>query len=117
MNRRDFLKLGLTAGSFVAFGGGSELVTRVYGQTETKTKLLILGFDGMDPHLVEIWMNERIAYVVERDRTRSAFDLVDDPAILVDAHPLPSPQVLVFQLGIAIGRRVHARDASQIARG
>jgi len=57
INRRDFLKWSASAGSVLALGGAPESVTRVFGKTDTPKKLIILGFDGMDPHLVEIWMN------------------------------------------------------------
>jgi predicted AlkP superfamily phosphohydrolase/phosphomutase len=58
INRREFLKLGLTAGSLLALGSPSEMVTKVSGKQETQKKVLILGFDGMDPHLTEIWMSQ-----------------------------------------------------------
>ncbi len=51
-NRRDFLKLGLTTGSLVAFSG-SDIVTKVFGNKETSVKVIVLGFDGMDYHLVK----------------------------------------------------------------
>ncbi len=58
INRREFLKLSLSAGSLLALGGPSDVVTRVFGKQETQQKVLILGFDGMDPHLTEIWMSQ-----------------------------------------------------------
>ncbi|MFQ6038822.1 MAG: alkaline phosphatase family protein, partial [Candidatus Aminicenantales bacterium] len=58
ITRRDFLKWSLTAGSFLAAAPGQTLVKKVFGRTETRQKLLILGFDGMDPHLVDIWMSQ-----------------------------------------------------------
>jgi len=73
MNRRDFLKLGLTAGSLVALGGGSDLITKINGRTETSKKMLILGFDGMDPHLVEIWMRQGLLPHFEKLRQRGDF--------------------------------------------
>ncbi len=57
IDRREFLKWSATAGSLLALGSGPETVTRVFGKTATSKKMIILGFDGMDPHLVEIWMN------------------------------------------------------------
>jgi predicted AlkP superfamily phosphohydrolase/phosphomutase len=51
-NRRDFLKTGLTTGSLVAFGG-AEMVSKVFGSRETPVKAIVLGFDGMDYHLVK----------------------------------------------------------------
>ena len=56
IKRRDFLKWGLTASSLLALGGGSPLLSRFAGRRDTGTKVLILGFDGMDPHLLHVWM-------------------------------------------------------------
>ena len=58
INRRDFLKLGLTAGSLMALDSNSGLITRTYGKTDTSKKIIILGFDGMDPHLVNVWIDQ-----------------------------------------------------------
>ncbi len=58
INRREFIKLGVTASSLLALGGSSDLVTKVFGKRETSKKVLILGLDGMDPHLLQIWMKE-----------------------------------------------------------
>ena len=41
INRRDFLKIGVTAGSFLALSGSSDIVTRVFGKTETPQKIII----------------------------------------------------------------------------
>lgn len=57
MDRRDFLKLGMTAGSLLAAGTSSELVSHVLGKRESPTKMIILGLDGLDPHLLKIWMD------------------------------------------------------------
>ncbi len=58
IKRREFIKLGLTAGSLLAAGSGSDLVTKVLGKRETSKKILLLGLDGMDPHLLHVWMKE-----------------------------------------------------------
>lgn len=58
MNRREFLKTGLTAGSMLALGTTMDSVTKVFGKTETSKKIIILGFDGMDPHLTDMWMKQ-----------------------------------------------------------
>ena len=58
IHRRDFLKYGLGAASLLALGGRSNLVTRTFGKTATNKKVLVLGFDGMDPHLTNVWMSE-----------------------------------------------------------
>lgn len=50
--------MGLTAGSLLATGSASDLVTKVFGKTETAKKVIILGFDGMDPHLVGVWIEQ-----------------------------------------------------------
>jgi len=58
IKRRDFLKLGLASGPLLALGGGSDMVTRAWGATETAKKIIVLGFDGMDPHLTKVWMDQ-----------------------------------------------------------
>lgn len=58
INRREFIKLGLTTGALLALGSGSELMTKTYGKRATSKKVLILGLDGIDPHLLGIWMKE-----------------------------------------------------------
>ena len=58
MNRRDFMKAGLGAASLLAVGTRSRLVPRAYGGKAAAKKVLVLGFDGMDPRLVTMWMNE-----------------------------------------------------------
>jgi predicted AlkP superfamily phosphohydrolase/phosphomutase len=73
INRRDFLKLGLSAGSLLALGSPSRLVTKVFGKTETQRKVLVLGFDGMDPHLTQIWMDQGKLPAFERLRARGGF--------------------------------------------
>jgi predicted AlkP superfamily phosphohydrolase/phosphomutase len=57
MDRRDFLKLGLGAGSLLAAGSSSDLVARVLGKRESETKMIILGLDGLDAHLLKVWMD------------------------------------------------------------
>lgn len=56
MNRREFLKLSLGAGALVTLGPGPEFVTKVFGKTETANKVLILGLDGLDFHLLQVFM-------------------------------------------------------------
>jgi predicted AlkP superfamily phosphohydrolase/phosphomutase len=58
MNRREFLKSGLGAASLAALGARGGAVTHIAGSKATSKKLLILGFDGMDPRLVRTWMSE-----------------------------------------------------------
>jgi predicted AlkP superfamily phosphohydrolase/phosphomutase len=56
LDRRDFLKLGLGAAAGLALGNRLPGALRVHGKTATRTKVLILGMDGLDPHLLEVWM-------------------------------------------------------------
>ncbi len=58
INRREFIKLGLTAGSLVALGQSSSLLTKNLGKKATQKKVIILGLDGMDPHLLTVWMKQ-----------------------------------------------------------
>jgi hypothetical protein len=37
INRREFLKMGLSAGSLLALGSPTEMVTKVFGKTDTQT--------------------------------------------------------------------------------
>jgi predicted AlkP superfamily phosphohydrolase/phosphomutase len=57
IDRREFIKLGLAAGSLLALGS-SELPLKVFGKSETPQKILILGLDGIDPNLLRLWMKE-----------------------------------------------------------
>jgi predicted AlkP superfamily phosphohydrolase/phosphomutase len=56
--RRDFLKYSLGAASLLALERRPNLVTRTSGKTATNKKVLILGFDGVDPHLANLWIDE-----------------------------------------------------------
>jgi predicted AlkP superfamily phosphohydrolase/phosphomutase len=58
LNRREFLKLGLTAGSLLALGKGSDILSRGVGKGDPQKKVLILGLDGLDPHLLEVFMKQ-----------------------------------------------------------
>jgi len=61
MNRRDFLKTGLAGAAGASLLGAAvspDLITRAYGRTATRQKLIILGFDGMDSHLFQVWLAE-----------------------------------------------------------
>ena len=62
-----------SAGSLLALGSGTELVTKINGIKETEKKVLILGFDGMDPHLVEIWMRQGLLPHFEKLRRQGDF--------------------------------------------
>ena len=57
IDRRKFIKLGLAAGSLLALGS-SDLATKDFGKRETPQKILILGLDGIDPRLLQLWMKE-----------------------------------------------------------
>lgn len=57
IDRRKFIKLGLAAGSLLALGS-SDLATKDFGKRETPQKVLILGLDGIDPRLLQLWMKE-----------------------------------------------------------
>jgi len=73
LNRREFIKLGLTTGSFLALGGTSDLVVKALGKRETSKKIIILGLDGMDPHLLEMWMAEGKLPYFKRLRSLGGF--------------------------------------------
>lgn len=58
INRRDFIKFGLSSGALLALGRGSQLAAKIPGKRETQKKVLILGLDGVDPHLLQVWMKQ-----------------------------------------------------------
>src|SRR4030067_2683801 len=58
MNRREFLKRGLAATSVLAAGGNLPSLLRGSGRLATRTKVLVLGFDGLDPRLLDRWLKE-----------------------------------------------------------
>jgi len=57
MNRRQFLKAGLASSSVFALGGGPPFL-RALGRRATENKVLVLGFDGLDPRLLQRWLGE-----------------------------------------------------------
>ncbi len=56
MDRREFMKLGLGAASTIALGGSRGSLIRAAGKRATSRKIVILGIDGLDAHLVRVWM-------------------------------------------------------------
>jgi len=73
MKRRDFLKSGLGAASLAALGPREGLVTRVLGAKATPRKILILGFDGMDPGLFGAFMSDGKLPAFQRLAARGGF--------------------------------------------
>jgi predicted AlkP superfamily phosphohydrolase/phosphomutase len=58
LTRRDFLRDGVLASALLALGVKANGALRIPGKKATSPKILILGFDGMDPRLVEAWIRE-----------------------------------------------------------
>lgn len=58
LSRRDFLKAGAAASAALGLGGVATFVPKVYGRARTTKKMIVLGLDGMDPHLTRRWMDE-----------------------------------------------------------
>jgi len=58
MDRREFMKIGLGTASALALGGGRTPLIRAAGKRATARKVIVLGFDGLDPHLVRVWMDQ-----------------------------------------------------------
>ena len=73
LNRRDFLKMGLTAGSLMALGKGSHLIPNGSGRTDTEKKILILGLDGLDPQLMNTFMDQGKLPTFSRLRSQGDF--------------------------------------------
>jgi predicted AlkP superfamily phosphohydrolase/phosphomutase len=69
--------MGLAAGSLLATNGSTSLVTKVFGKTETHNKVIILGFDGMDPHLTEVWMNQGYLPAFQKLRETGSFTALE----------------------------------------
>ena len=57
INRREFLKLGLAAGSLLTLSP-SNILSKTLGKKATRKKIIILGFDGIDPQLLKNWMEQ-----------------------------------------------------------
>ncbi len=58
LGRREFIKKSLATASLLALGSGTDLVTKALGKSETSQKMIILGFDGLDPILMRRWLDE-----------------------------------------------------------
>ncbi|MCX6560980.1 MAG: alkaline phosphatase family protein [Candidatus Aminicenantes bacterium] len=62
MNRRQFIRSTAGAASLMALSGKPGLAAplRTAGRKATRKKILVLGFDGMDPHMTRQWMEAGI---------------------------------------------------------
>ncbi|MBI2839077.1 MAG: alkaline phosphatase family protein [Acidobacteria bacterium] len=58
IDRREFVRWGVTAGSMLAFGGAPAALVRASGKRETKKKVIVLGIDGLDPDLTELYLSQ-----------------------------------------------------------
>ena len=58
ISRRTFIKAGAGAVALATLGPGRGLVRNAFGKAPKKGKILILGIDGMDPHIVEVLMKQ-----------------------------------------------------------
>jgi predicted AlkP superfamily phosphohydrolase/phosphomutase len=58
MTRREFIKRTMAAASLVSLGGASPPLLKTAGRRATRSKVLVLGMDGVDPRLVERWVAE-----------------------------------------------------------
>lgn len=56
INRRDFLKIALSAGALSQLGFGMSGLIKTSGKKDTPQKMIILGLDGIDPHLLQSFM-------------------------------------------------------------
>ncbi|MBN1939191.1 MAG: alkaline phosphatase family protein [Candidatus Aminicenantes bacterium] len=71
--RRAFLKAGAGAAALAALGPGGGLVRNVFGKAAGKGKVLILGIDGMDPHLTGVWMKQGLLPSFAKLASRGSF--------------------------------------------
>jgi predicted AlkP superfamily phosphohydrolase/phosphomutase len=58
VTRRAFLRLGLAIGSLAPLNNGCLSVIRNSGKRQTQRKMIILGFDGMDPDVLKFLMDQ-----------------------------------------------------------
>jgi len=58
LTRREFIKLQLASGVCLSMGGLTGLACNRKKGRETSTRMIVLGMDGMDPHLVHRMMRE-----------------------------------------------------------
>jgi predicted AlkP superfamily phosphohydrolase/phosphomutase len=58
LSRRDFLMAGIGAGTLLPLHQGCRSVVRNAAGRSTQAKMIILGFDGMDPAVLESFMNQ-----------------------------------------------------------
>ncbi len=63
----------MAASSLFALGGKTPLLTKVAGKAETRTKILVLGFDGLDPRLLRMWMEAGKLPAFSRLRSQGSF--------------------------------------------
>jgi len=49
--------MSMAAGSLLTISP-SHLLTKTIGKKATQNKIIVLGFDGIDPHLLQVWMEE-----------------------------------------------------------
>jgi predicted AlkP superfamily phosphohydrolase/phosphomutase len=73
IRRRDFIKSSLRAASVLALGTCSGFVTKAQGKKATSRKVIILGFDGMDPRLTDMWMKEGKLPAFQRSTVQGGF--------------------------------------------
>jgi len=57
MTRREFIKQSVAAASLLSMGA-SPPVLKTPGGRATRSKILVLGFDGLDPRLLQRWLSE-----------------------------------------------------------
>lgn len=58
MNRRDFLKTALLSGALAGLGVDPFSSFTAQGRRDTSQKMLILGFDGLDHHLLKVFIRQ-----------------------------------------------------------
>ncbi|MCP2519333.1 alkaline phosphatase family protein [Candidatus Aminicenantes bacterium AC-708-M15] len=58
LSRRDFLKIGLIGSAFLAVNTSGDFVRKIFGKQATTKKIIVLGFDGMDPKITKRLIDE-----------------------------------------------------------
>jgi predicted AlkP superfamily phosphohydrolase/phosphomutase len=73
LTRRDLIKLGLTTGALMQVSQACRSARQNAGALQTRTKMIILGFDGMDPSILDRLMAQGKMPAFSRLKARGDF--------------------------------------------
>ena len=58
MKRREFIHIGMGAAAALAAGDIPAIAAGKPGKAGRRPKILVIGIDGLDPHLTQVWMKQ-----------------------------------------------------------